>query len=384
MITRGNVHGSKYSNGGWMSASTLEPREDSRVHRSGEEIGNVLIVDDDPLVQMGLAMALERMGYEVTRASEGEGGLEAAARLQPDLILLDVSMPGIDGFETCRRLKANPGTHMIPVVFLSGNGGRESRIEGLAAGAADFISKPCDLGELELRVRNQVRMQRLINDLDSAETILFSIARAVEARDGSTGDHCERIAHLVVRLGRSLGLKNGQIVALRRAGYLHDIGKISVPDAVLLKPGRLTEDEQKTMRQHPVDGVQICEPLRTMRPVLPIIRHHHEKFDGSGYPDGLKGDEIPYLARVFQVVDIFDALTNNRVYRKALSAGEAMEILEQESRKGWWDPVVVGAFRSMLGREGVPGEGHAGVRSCRPEQETALPSEDRPRPLQDH
>ncbi len=352
MIPQKNACDPELASGSWVSAVQAEVDWDCGSDCSDSEVGKVLIVDDDPMVRRGLSLALERMGYEVSRASDGESGLEMAARSHPDLVLLDVSMPGIDGFETCRRLKASSKTHMIPVVFLSGNGNRESRIEGLAVGAADFISKPCDFGELGLRVRNQVRMQRLIKDLDSAEAIVFSIARAVEARDHNTGDHCERIAHLAVRLGEFLGLNDDQLVALRRAGYLHDIGKISIPDAILLKPGPLTEEEQRIMRQHPEIGVQMCEPLQTLRLVLPIIRHHHEKLDGSGYPDGLKGDEIPLLARVFQVVDVFDALTNDRVYRKAGSAKEALTILAQEGRKGWWDPDVVKAFSSLVRGDG--------------------------------
>ncbi len=314
--------------------------------------GTVLIVDDQPQSLEAMRDALLPLGFEVWQALEGVSGLLLARERQPDVILLDVMMPGIDGFEVCRRLKADEETRLLPVVFLTGLDSRNARLRGLEAGATDFLTKPFDLVELEVRVRNLVSFRRLTQDLDDAEKMLFAVARAVEARDEGTGEHCDRLSQLGARLGQHLGLDPEAIKTLRRAGYLHDIGKIGIPDAVLLKPGKLDEAEWLVMRSHVEIGVQICAPLRTLRPVLPVIRHHHEHRDGSGYPDGLSGDDIPLLARVFQVVDVFDALTNDRPYRKALSAEDALTVQREETARGWWDREVLESFAVMIGQPG--------------------------------
>jgi putative two-component system response regulator len=315
-------------------------------------VGTVLIIDDQPQSLEAMRDALLPLGFEVWQALEGTSGLLLARERQPDVILLDVMMPGIDGFEVCRRLKADEETRLLPVVFLTGLDSRDARLKGLEAGATDFLTKPFDLVELEVRVRNLVSFRRLTQDLDDAERMLFAVARAVEARDEGTGDHCDRLSLLAARLGQHMGLDPESVKTLRRAGYLHDIGKIGIPDAVLLKPGKLDEAEWSVMRSHVKIGVQICTPLRTLRPVLPVIRHHHERRDGSGYPDGLSGDDIPLLARVFQVVDVFDALTNDRPYRKALPAEEALAVLREETARGWWDREVLEEFAVMIGQPG--------------------------------
>jgi len=294
--------------------------------------------------------ALLPLGFEVLEARDGETGLALARERLPDVILLDVVMPGIDGYEVCHRLKADEETRLLPVVFLTGLDSRDARLRGLEAGATDFLTKPFSLVELEVRVRNLVSFRRLTQDLDDAEKMLFAVARAVEARDEATGEHCDRLSQLAARLARHMGFDAEAEKTLRRAGYLHDIGKIAIPDAILLKPADLDEGEWAVMRSHVEIGVSICTPLRTLRSVLPVIRHHHERRDGSGYPDGLAGEAIPELAQVFQVVDVFDALTNDRPYRRALPKDEALAILSEETRRGWWNPDVVGAFSSMIGR----------------------------------
>jgi putative two-component system response regulator len=200
-----------------------------------------------------------------------------------------------------------------------------------------------------VRVRNLVEFRRLTEELDSAEEMMFSIARAVEARDAGTGDHCDRLARMAVQLGRRLSLGEDELKALERGAYLHDLGKVGIPDAILLKPGPLDSVEWAVMRRHVEIGFEICAPLRSLRPVLPIIRHHHEKLDGSGYPDRLKGGEIPFLARVFQVTDVFDAVTNERTYRDAMTVPEALDLLQGESGRGWWDPEVVAEFVKLVG-----------------------------------
>lgn len=312
------------------------------------QLGTVLVVDDQQDNLDALSEALQPLGYQVWKAQDGLLALELAREQQPDVILLDVMMPGLDGYEVCRRLKDAEETRLLPVVFLTGLDSRDARLHGLECGATDFLSKPFDLIELEVRVRNLVSFRRLTEDLENAEQILFAIARSVEARDEQTGDHCDRLSGLAAKLGTRLGLDAAEIKALRRAGYLHDIGKIGIPDRILLKPGPLTEEEWRVMRSHVAIGVGICAPARTLRPVLPIIRHHHERLDGSGYPDGLKGEEIPLLARVFQIVDVFDALTNDRPYRRAQPPAEAIEIIRAETARGWWDARVVEEFAAMV------------------------------------
>lgn len=314
--------------------------------------GRVLVVDDQPANTEALAQALGPLGYEVWQALDGPTALLLAKERLPDVILLDLLMPGMDGFEVCRKLKGEPDTRLLPVVVLTGLDSRDARLKALEAGATDFLAKPFDLVELEVRVRNLVNYRRLIQDLDDAERMMFTVAQAVEARDEGTGEHCDRLSHWAVWLGRKLGLGEEDLKALRRAGYLHDIGKIGIPDQILHKPGPLTPEEWQIMRTHVDIGVRICAPLRTLQPVLPIIRHHHERRDGSGYPDGLKGDEIPFLARVFQVVDVFDALTSSRPYRKALSPNEALRILREETARGFWDPQIVEVFARSVEGEG--------------------------------
>jgi putative two-component system response regulator len=310
--------------------------------------GTVLVIDDQPQSLEAMREALHPLGFEVWQALDGETGFLIARERQPDVILLDVMMPGVDGFEVCRRLKADEETRLLPVVFFTGLDSRQARLRGLEAGATDFLSKPFDLVELEVRVRNLVHFRRLTQDLDEAEKMLFAVARAIEARHEGTGEHCDRLSQLASRLGEHLGLDGEAVKTLRRAGYLHDIGKIGVPDAVMLKPGPLNEAEWRIMRSHVEIGVNICAPLRTLRSVLPVIRHHHEHGDGSGYPDALKGDGIPMLARVFQVVDVFDALTNDRPYRRALPVEEALALQRQETARGWWDREIFEAFAAMV------------------------------------
>jgi putative two-component system response regulator len=310
--------------------------------------GTVLAVDDDPGALEALADALGTLDFQVWQALDGASALVLAREHQPDVVLLDVMMPGMDGYEVCRRIKKDPETRLIPVVFLTGYGSREARLEGLEAGATDFLNKPCDLVELEVRVRNLIDFRRLTLELDSAEQMVFSIARTVEARDQETSDHCERLAHLSVQLGERLGVDEDQLTALRRGGYLHDLGKVGIPDAILLKPGPLTVDEWDVMKRHVEIGVEICSPLRSLRPVLPLIRHHHERFDGSGYPDGLRGEQIPLIARVFQVVDVYDALRFDRCYRKALSKERAIEIMKRETDLGYWDRRIFSEFLTMI------------------------------------
>jgi putative two-component system response regulator len=308
----------------------------------------ILVVDDESAARTALAVLLRREGYEVFEASDGASALAACASFCPDLVLLDILMPGMNGFEVCRRIKATPETRLTPVVLITGLSATEDRIQGINAGAEDFLSKPIDVNELLARVRSLVRLKLFTDELEHAEAVLFSLAQSIEARDPYTRGHCERLADMSSRLGEKLGLAEDQITALRRAGVVHDIGKVAVPDAILLKPGPLSEEETRVMRQHPVVGERICAPLRTFRLVLPIIRHHHERHDGSGYPDGLHNSQIPITAAILQLADVYDALTTDRPYRKASTHAVALAIMEEEAKRGWWDRALLDAFHAMI------------------------------------
>jgi putative two-component system response regulator len=317
--------------------------------------GSVLVVDDLESNARLLERLLVREGHRVTLARGGLEALEIASREHHDLILLDVMMPTLDGFETCRRLKADSGTRLIPVVLITALQDADDRLRGLEVGADDFLRRPVQAAELVARARSLIRIKRYTDELDTAESVIVSLALTIEARDATTDGHCQRLARYAVAVGQELGLADEDIAALARGGYLHDIGKIGIPDAILLKPAKLTPSELAVMRQHPVIGDRLCGELRSLRTVRPIVRHHHERLDGSGYPDGLRGDQIPLLARIMSVVDVFDALTTERPYKPALSIDRACDELAAEVRRGWRDPVLVAALlrvRDRLDRAG--------------------------------
>jgi len=308
----------------------------------------ILIVDDELPARLALVTLLRREGYDVREATDGASALAECASFRPDLILLDIIMPGMDGFEVCRQIKATPETRLTPIVLITGLSATEDRIHGIDAGADDLLSKPIDFNELLARTRSLLRLKQFTDELENAESVLFSLAHSIEARDPYTRGHCERLAEMSASLGEKLGLPDDQIKALRRAGIVHDIGKIAVPDAILLKPGPLSPQEWEIMRTHPAVGERICAPLRTFRLVLPIIRHHHEKHDGTGYPDGLRGIEIPLTAAILQLADVYDALTTDRPYRKASPQSVALKIMEEEAVRGWWNRELFEAFKRML------------------------------------
>jgi putative two-component system response regulator len=308
----------------------------------------VLLVDD-MATNRGLVKAvLDPAEFQVIEAASGEEALDIVGEIMPDVVLLDVLMPEMDGFEVCRKLRGMEDYTLLPVIMLTALGSPDDVVRGMDVGASDYICKPFNAMELEARLRAAVDKKRLIDRLDDTESVLFALARIVEAKDGTTGDHCDRLSHLAVTLGEKLGLPFVDLEALRRGGILHDIGKVATPDAILLKQGGLTDEEWAVMRQHPTIGAHLCSALRSMRRTVDIIRHHHEKWDGSGYPSGLSGEEIPLLARVFQVVDVFDALITQRPYKKALPMEEAIQIMCAEAAKGFWDPHVMDTFLEIV------------------------------------
>jgi putative two-component system response regulator len=313
-------------------------------------VGRVLIVDDDPHVADILTRLLAREGYECAIAGDGSAALDAVRHLPPDLILLDLSLPKLGGLEVCRRLKADPATRLIPVVVVSGVAESDQRIEALARGADDFLSKPVDVRELSARARSLVRMKRYTDDLDSAASIIMALAALIEARDGNTEGHCHRMANYATALGRELALGPDDLQALHRGGFLHDIGMLAIPDSVLTKSGPLEPEEYALVQSHTVIGESLCGNLRSLQSVRPIIRHHHERLDGSGYPDALKGDAIPLTAQIMSIVDLFDAVTTRRPYQGARPVSKALDLLHDQVHLGWRRHDLVDAFARMVER----------------------------------
>lgn len=319
----------------------------------GVSSAGILVVDDMPDNRTVLERLLTAQGYRVQTACDGLSALQSLDHFSPDLILLDVQMPGLDGFEVCRLIKDHPATRLTPVVLITGLANRQSRIRGIEAGADDFIHKPFDVGELTARVSSLLRLKRYTDDLESAESLITSLALTVEARDAYTNGHCQRLAEYASQLAGTLGLTEVEGQALRRGGYLHDLGKIGIPDSILLKPGALTPAEYEVMKQHTVIGDTLCGNLRSLALVRPIVRHHHERLDGSGYPDGLRGHEIPLLAQIIGIVDAYDAITTDRPYRKARSGEKAIAELRASVARGLSSRDLVEAFASALG-PGIP------------------------------
>lgn len=308
----------------------------------------VLIVDDDPVHRELEREILQPPKYAVTEASSGAEALQLLSTDSFDAVLLDKRMPGMDGDEVCRRIRSELELELLPIIIVTGNSGSEDLSRSLRARASDFIGKPYLPEELLARLDSAVNRKRLTDQLDSAESMLFALARMVEAKDENTGNHCSRLSHISVVLGLALDLGPEYLIALRRGGVMHDIGKLGIPDSILLKPGKLTEEEWLIMRQHPEIGARLVKNLKSMQLTLPIIRHHHERWDGGGYPDGLAGKNVPLLARVFQIADIYDALTHERPYKPAMSREQVISILEEEAAKGWRDPELSAVFIEIL------------------------------------
>jgi len=317
----------------------------------GPPSGRILVVDDLDANRKLLGSLLTRDGYSVTFAEDGRAAVETVTRDQPDLVLMDVMMPHLNGFDACLVIKRNPATRFIPVVLITALQASEDRIRGLDAGADDFLTKPFNAHELRARVRSLLRIKRYTDDLDTAESVIVSLALTIEARDHYTDGHCQRLAAYASSLGRYVGLNDEDVAALTRGGYLHDIGKVGIPDAILLKTGRLTDAEYEVMKSHTVIGDRLCGELRSLRRVRPIVRNHHERLDGSGYPDGLRGDAIPLLAQITAVADVFDALTTLRPYKDAVSNERAFEELAGEAARGLHRHDLVDALIA-LGRQG--------------------------------
>ena len=307
----------------------------------------VLVVDDVAANRELLIARLEALQYDVREARDGYEALEVIDAEEPDLILLDVDMPRMDGITVCQRLKAHPTRRLIPIIILTASHDPEQRLRGIAAGANDYLSKPFDANELLIRTRVLLRERELNKMLDATENVLFTLARAVEARDRYTIFHAERVGRYAQEMGSLLGFDAEDDELLYQGGVLHDLGKIAVPDAILQKPGPLTDEELAVMKKHSAEGERICLSLRSVAFYLPIIRHHHERFDGSGYPDRLRGGDIPIGARIVAVADAWDAMTSDRPYRTSLGFDEALSRLKHGAG-AQWDAEIVGMLVHLI------------------------------------
>ena len=312
----------------------------------------ILVADDDESIRDMVKGYLEEKDFKVIIAANGKEAVGLEEEERPDLVILDVEMPAMNGFEACKviREKRN-GIHYVPILFLSGVLAEGVVIKGLQAGADDFIRKPFEPLELLGRVNNFMKMKKFIEQVESVENVIFSLVKSIEARDSYTAGHCMRVAGISVNIGREMGLSDSEIEILYKSSLLHDVGKIGVPDQILNKPGKLLEEEFNRIKEHPVSGWDICGCLRLTEHSRDIIRHHHEKLDGSGYPDGLKQDRISNYVRIVTVADIYDALTTDRPYRVSKSVSEAVSILKKESSEGKLDMAIVSCMEKIAPRQ---------------------------------
>jgi putative two-component system response regulator len=308
-----------------------------------------ILVVDDILSNLELIKAVFlKEGFSVYTALGANDAIDIFEKHPPDLAVLDVMMPGTDGFELCRKLKDISGKRFFPVILLTALTDQRSRIKGIESGADDFISKPFDTTELTTKIKSLLKLKALQEDLDHSENIILTLAVAMEARDPYTKGHSTRVSKLAVDFVSFLGLPNRDRDEMKKAGILHDIGKIGLSSSLLRKPGNLSEEEIKTIKRHVELGEEICRPLLSMKKILPAIRHHHERWDGNGFPDRLAGESIPVIARILAIVDAFDAMVSVRPYRNRKSVKNALETMQSEQYQGQWDPELIGYFLEMM------------------------------------
>jgi Response regulator containing a CheY-like receiver domain and an HD-GYP domain len=310
----------------------------------------VLIAEADRASRALVARLLDRAGYRSIAVADGKDAVRAAVEEAPDLVLLDIGLAGMSGLDVCRRLRSDPRTVALPIILVTGQSGSRDVVAGLDAGADDFVRKPYDGAELMARVRSALRLARATAEMVGAHSVIAALANAVEAKDSTTELHCQRLAGLAHQLGKRAGLEPAVLKGLVFGALLHDIGTIGVSEAILNKPGPLSRQEWAEVRLHPIIGERICEPLATAGQFAPIVRHHHERWDGAGYPDGMRGDQIPIGARVVGLVDAYDAIIHDRPYRPARSVTEALEEIRRQSG-AQFDPNLVELFIPIVDHE---------------------------------
>ncbi len=332
----------------------LEPRETSGRGRPADSAtpsggGHILIVDDDPAIRRLLRRCLELAGYTVDESGSAGEGLDRMRGDAYDLVFLDLNLPDSSGHQVLETIRADPETRLLPVVMLTGMATTEERIRAYREGATDFLPKPFAPEELIPRVRSLVLLKQFADEHEHVEKVFLSLSITIDARDAYTAGHSGRVANYADGIAARMKLDHAARLEIRRGALFHDLGKIVIPDSVLGKPGILTPEERQIIERHPVAGYEVLAPMRTMRRILPIVYHHHERLDGSGYPDGISGDAITPAIRIVTVSDIFDALTSTRAYREAHTTASAFETLNEGVRNGWWDGDVVEELRGSLG-----------------------------------
>jgi putative two-component system response regulator len=319
----------------------------------------ILVGDADPDAAQQLRVSLESAGHRVIIAADGAAALRMLSAHACDLVLCDASLPDLDGFEVCRAIKQAPATRDTPVVLLIDGDDELQQERALQAGADDIAIKPLDRTALLTLVRSQLRIARLTVQLNDLEGVVVTLARAVEDRDHSSSGLSEKVAHWAMELGTALGLPDDQLTFLYKAALLHDVGTLSVPVGVLAKAGHLDPGEFGQVKRHPVVSEEILGALPRSEPLLPAVRHHHERIDGAGYPDGLGGDDIPLFARIIAIADAFVAMTSDRPYRRRRSKTEAMQILSQGAGKQW-DASLVERFLQLVAKT----DAETGIRTA--------------------
>ncbi|MBF0493290.1 MAG: response regulator [Deltaproteobacteria bacterium] len=313
----------------------------------------VLIVDDNPTNVELLKAHLKPYNYELRCAYDGDEALKKVEEEAPDLILLDLMMPRTSGYEVCQILKKDKKTQLIPIIVVTALKELNDKIKAIEIGADDFLLKPFNKVELITRIKSLLKLKSLYDDIEHSEDIIFTLAEMLEAKDIYTRGHSERVAKYSVALSKFVGLSEFDQETIRRGALLHDIGKIGVRESILNKPERLSQEEIQHIRSHPARGCEICRTLKSLQNSLPIVRHHHERLDGQGYPDGISKNEISLGARVVAVCDSYDAMTSNRPYRKGMPPSEAIKIFEKEKESGQWDPHLVNEWIILIKRSGL-------------------------------
>ena len=304
----------------------------------------ILIVDDNQTNIDLIRKQLHGFSYDYASALNGYDALEITRKWSPDIVLLDLMMPGMSGYEVCKALKEDKEYRFIPVIVVTALSELDDKLKAINMGADDFLIKPFNKLELSTRIRSLLRVKSLYDDLDSSENILFSLARAIEAKDPYTRGHSERVARYSRLLARAIGLSELEQQQIWRGGLLHDIGKIGIREIILHKAGPLNAEEMEHIRTHPLKGYEICAPLKSLTNSLSVIKNHHERFDGCGHPDKLESERIPLMARISAIADSFDAMTTDRPYRKGMVVEEAIKIMEREKETGQWDPKLASEF----------------------------------------